>query len=107
TARPLPQQAFRLGGQQTVRGFDYGTRGGQALWAAQLDMPLRRGILRPVVFVDAGQSAAATDLFGSRVLAGGGAGLALLGDLLRFDLSHPISRGGDGLRFDLVVRSLF
>ncbi len=107
TDQPLPQQAFRLGGQQTVRGFNYGTRGGQALWAAQLDVPLRHCIVRPVAFVDAGQSARAADLFGSRVLAGGGVGLALLGDLLRLDLSHPISRGGDGLRFDLVVRSLF
>ncbi len=107
TRHPLPQQAFRLGGQQTVRGFDYGTRGGEALWAAQLDWPLRRGFLQPIVFADAGQSAAAADLFDSRVLAGGGLGLGLLGGLVRFDLSHPISRGGDGLRFDLVVRGLF
>lgn len=107
TNSPLPQQTFRIGGLGTVRGFDYGTRRGQAFWAAQLDWPLRRGLLQPVVFVDAGQAAAATDLFGSRALAGGGAGLALLGGLLRFDLSYPMTDGGSGLRFDLGVRAIF
>jgi hypothetical protein len=104
---PLPQQAFRLGGQETVRGFDYGTRRGQTLWAAQLDWPVSGGFLRPYLFVDAGQTGTASGMLGSRLLSGGGAGLGLLGGLLRFDLSHPISEGGSGLRVDLVVRSLF
>lgn len=107
TNNPLPQQAFRLGGQQTVRGFDYGTGGGQAMWSAQLDVPLTRGWAQPVAFVDAGQAARASDLFGSRVLSGGGLGLSLLGGLLRFDFSHPISAGGSGLRFDLAGRGFF
>ena len=104
---PLPQQAFRLGGQETVRGFDYGTRRGQALWAAQVDWPVSGGFFRPYLFIDAGQAAPASGLFRTRLLSGGGAGLGLFGGLLRFDLSHPISEGGSGLRFDLVVRSLF
>ncbi len=107
TAAPLPQQAFRLGGSGTVRGFDYGTRRGQAFWAAQLDVPLKRGVVRPVLFLDAGQAGQARGLFETRVLTGGGLGLALLGDLFRVDLSHPISRGGDGLRVDLTARGLF
>jgi len=107
SSNPLAQQAFILGGVGTVRGFDYGTRRGQAFWAAQLDWPLRSGAIQPVLFADAGQADRASDLFRSRALAGGGAGLALLGDLVRFDLSHPITGGGRGMRFDLVVRSLF
>ena len=107
TADPLPQQAFRIGGTGTLRGFDYGTRRGQAFWAAQFDWPLIRGLVQPVVFVDAGQAASASDLFGSRALAGGGAGLMLLGGILRFDLSHPITSGGSGLRFDLGVQGIF
>jgi hypothetical protein len=34
TADPLPQQAFRLGGLGTVRGFDYGTRAPRLLGGA-------------------------------------------------------------------------
>lgn len=107
TSDPLPQQAFRLGGLTTVRGFDYGTRGGQAFWAAQLDWSLRQGLVQPVVFVDAGQGGGASGLFETAVIAGAGGGLSLLGGLFRFDLSHPLTEGGSGLRFDLGVRSVF
>ncbi|MEO8634414.1 MAG: hypothetical protein ABI587_03955 [Gemmatimonadales bacterium] len=107
TANPLPQQAFRLGGSGTVRGFDYGTRGGQATWSVQMDWPLVRGVLQPVLFADAGQAARASDLFGSRLLAGGGLGFALLGGVLRFDFSHPFTTGGSGLRFDVGARALW
>ncbi len=107
TANPLPQQAFRLGGSGTVRGFDYGTRSGQAAWSVQADWPLARGVLQPVLFADAGQAARASDLFGSRLLAGGGLGFALLGGVLRFDFSHPITTGGSGLRFDVGARALW
>lgn len=109
TANPLPQQAYRIGGTGTVRGFDYGTRSGRGFWAAQVDWPLRRGLVQPVLFADAGQAGNLGDGTpggpGS-VIAGGGAGLSLVGGLLRFDLSHPITKGGDGLRFDLSVRAL-
>jgi Haemolysin secretion/activation protein ShlB/FhaC/HecB len=104
---PLPQQTFRIGGLNSVRGFDYGTRRGQAFWAAQLDWPLKRGLVQPMLFADAGQAAQASELFRSSVIAGGGAGLALLGGVLRFDLSHPFTDGGSGLRFDLGVRGFF
>lgn len=107
TADPLPQQAFRAGGMGTVRGFDYGARRGQAFWAAQLDLPLTRGMVRPVAFADAGQAARAAGLFESPLLAGGGLGVEFFGGLLRMDLSHPITRGGGGLRFDLGVRGWF
>lgn len=107
TARPLAQQAFRVGGAGSVRGFDYGTRRGEAFWTAQLDWPLSRGVVQPVLFADAGQAAGARALFGSRAIAGGGIGLALLGGAVRFDLSHPFTQGGSGLRFDLGMRGFF
>ncbi len=107
TASPLAQQAFRVGGTASVRGFDYGSRRGQAFWSAQLDWALARGIIQPVLFADAGQAARAADLFRSPALAGGGVGLALFGGVLRFDLSHPITHGGSGLRLDLGIRGLF
>jgi hypothetical protein len=107
TGNPLPQQAFRLGGSGTVRGFDYGTRGGQATWSVQMDWPLARGVLQPVLFADAGQAARASDLFRSDLLAGGGLGFALLGGILRFDFSHPFTSGGSGLRFDVGARALW
>ena len=101
-----PQSLFRLGGVATVRGFDYGTRRGQAIWAAQLDATPFAGRLRPVAFVDAGQSARAADLFSSAVLVGAGVGLSLFHGALRFDLSHPITPDHGGkLRFDIVVQA--
>ena len=110
TARPLAQQAFRIGGSGTVRGFDYGTQAGRGFWAAQVDWPISRGLIQPVLFADAGQAGSLGDGSApgvkSPVIAGGGAGLSILGGLLRFDLSHPITKNGNGLRFDLVMRAL-
>jgi hypothetical protein len=102
-----PQSLFRLGGIATVRGFDYGTRRGQAIWAAQLDATPFGGRLRPVAFVDAGQAARAADLFSSEVLVGAGLGLSLFHGALRFDLSRPITPDPGGkLRFDIVVQAV-
>jgi hypothetical protein len=107
TRPTLRQSAFRLGGVNTVRGFEYGNLRGQAFWAAQLDLTPFRGRLRPVAFVDAGQAARPDDLFGSAALVGGGVGVSLFGGLLRFDLSHPITPDAGGkLRFDIVVQGV-
>ena len=101
----LPQTLFRLGGINTVRGFDYGIRQAPAFWAAQADLTLLPGRFRPVVFVDAGQAAASRDLLSSPALVGIGAGLALLRGLIRCDVSRALSPHQDGkLRFDLVLQ---
>jgi hypothetical protein len=106
TGPTLQQSLFRLGGQQTVRGFDYGTRRGQAFWAAQLDFSPFGGRLRPVAFVDVGQAANPADLFSSTALAGAGAGVSLFGGALRFDLSHSLTPDTGGkVRFDIVVQA--
>lgn len=105
---PTPSQSlFRLGGVNTVRGFEYGTRRGPTIWAAQLDLAPLGGRIRPVVFVDAGQVAALSDLFSSTALVGGGAGLSLLRGLLRLDVSRPVTPDlGGKLRFDLVIKAV-
>lgn len=99
----LPQSAFRLGGLNTVRGFDYGTVVGQAFWAAQLDVTPLASRIRPVLFVDAGQAGPADGLFSTRALVGAGAGLSLLRGALRFDVSRRLSPDVARLRFDLVI----
>jgi hypothetical protein len=99
----LPQSAFRLGGLNTVRGFDYGTLVGQAFWAAQLDVTPLPGRIRPVLFVDAGQAGAADGLFRTKALAGGGAGLSFFRGAVRFDVSRRLSPDVARLRLDLVV----
>lgn len=102
----MPQMAFRLGGLNTIRGFEYGIRRGPTFWATQLDVALVGGRVRPVIFLDAGQAASLSDLTSSTALVGGGAGLSLFSGLVRFDLSHPISPDGGGkLRFDIVIQA--
>ncbi len=106
TRPTLQQSLFRLGGINTVRGFDYGSLRGQAFWAAQLDLAPVGGRLRPVLFLDAGQAARPAELFESEALVGGGVGVSMFSGLLRFDLSYPINPDRDGtLRFDIVVQA--
>jgi hypothetical protein len=107
TEPALPQTLFRLGGLNTVRGFEYATLRGPAFWAAQVDFALLSGRVRPILFLDAGQAARMIDLFSSTALVGGGAGLSLLKGLIRLDLSHPVSpETGGKLRFDLVIQGV-
>ena len=103
-----PQFQFRLGGRETVRGFDYGVLTAPSFWAAQLDVSPLKGTIRPVLFLDAGQADDPDALFQSKALVGGGAGVSVYSPLLhttliRLDLSHPISPdNGDAWRFDVV-----
>lgn len=103
-----PQFQFRLGGRETVRGFDYAQLTGRAFWAAQLDLSPLRNTIRPVLFLDAGQAAAPDALFASKALVGGGIGVSMYSPLLhatlvRLDLSHPITPdNGSKWRFDVV-----
>jgi hypothetical protein len=103
----LPQTLFRLGGLNTVRGFEYGTVRSQAMWAVQLDLAPLGGRVRPVAFLDAGQGAEISGLFSSTALVGGGMGLSLFSGLIRLDFSHPISPDAGGkVRFDIVVQGV-
>lgn len=99
----LPQALFRVGGLQSVRGFDYGAHAGQAFWAAQADFTLSQSWgFRPVLFIDAGQASRPGDLFKQEPLVGAGIGASLLRGLIRFDLSHGLTGSGNKLRFDIV-----
>jgi hypothetical protein len=102
TDDPLPQSAFRLGGQATVRGYPYGAVQGQGFWSVQADLGLGRRAVRPVVFADAGQAGPRAGFFGRQVLSGAGAGLSFFGGIARFDLSFPITPKTGDPRFDLV-----
>ncbi len=102
TVPTLPQAEFRLGGLSTVRGFDYGLRRGRAFWSAQADVPLTSKLLRPVLFIDAGNAAAPSKLFQGEPLVGAGVAVSILRGWIRLDFSHPITPDVGGLRFDLV-----
>jgi hypothetical protein len=105
TEPALPQSLFRLGGLNTVRGFEYGTLHGVGFWAAQTNVTLFDGRVRPILFLDAGQASTLADLLSSAALVGAGAGIALFKGLIRFELSRPISPDvGGRLRFDLVLQ---
>lgn len=106
TEPTTPQALFRVGGVNTVRGFEYASLRGPAFWAGQLDMTPFNGRVRPVAFIDAGQASRISRLFSSTARVGAGVGLSLFRGLLRFDLSHPVSPDHGGkVRFDLVVQS--
>jgi hemolysin activation/secretion protein len=102
---PLPQAAFRLGGEATVRGFPYGVLTGQAFWALQGDLGLGHGNVRPVLFADAGQVGPRQGFFDREVLTGAGAGVSFFGGIVRFDLSVPVHPSGGDPRFDIVFNA--
>lgn len=102
TDDPLPQSAFRLGGQATVRGHPYGVLQGQGFWSVQADLGLGRKAIRPVLFADAGQAGPRQGFFDRQVLSGAGVGVSFFGGIVRFDLSIPIAPESGDPRFDLV-----
>ena len=103
-AAVVPQMGLWAGGVNTVRGYDFGVASGDLLWAAQVDLMRRgRGALKTVLFADAGQAGSRAAFGDAPLLAGAGAGVSLLGGLIRAEVSHPLTeRNGRGLRFDLV-----
>jgi hypothetical protein len=99
----IPQALFRAGGLRSVRGYDYGSARGQAMWSVQTDLTFSDNWgLRPVVFLDAGQASSTRELFRAEPLVGIGIGASVLRGLIRFDLSHPLTGDRRKLRFDLA-----
>ena len=70
-------------------------------WQSDLTLSDSWGF-RPVIFLDVGQAARASDVFKAEPLVGAGVGASLLRGFIRFDLSHPLTDYPKGLRFDLV-----
>jgi hypothetical protein len=97
----VPQMLYRVGGPQTVRGFDYGERRGDAFWSAQLDFGLKKdGVISPVIFGDIGDAT----FSGFDPLIGIGGGVSLLEGFIRLNLSKGLEPDRD-LRFDLLFRA--
>jgi hypothetical protein len=100
TGDDVPQLLFRVGGPESVRGYNYGTRVGRAAWAAQLDVALtRNSIISPVAFADAGNIAGS----GKPLMSAGG-GLSFFSGFMRFNLAKGLAPRTPA-RFDLLFRA--
>jgi hypothetical protein len=98
----IPQREFRLGGLQTLRGYPAGAFRGGSAWTASLDLSLWRGGVSPVVFVDAGQVAPRLARFSGQPALSFGAGVSLLGGVLRLDGARPVAPNAKW-RFNLTM----
>ncbi len=97
----VPQMLYRVGGPETVRGFDYNTRMGRSFWSAQLDFALKPGaLLAPVVFADIGDA----NFSGSAPLVGIGGGLSIIQGMARINLAKGVWPDR-GVRFDLLFQA--
>ena len=100
----VPQLSLRAGGQNSVRGYDFGVARGDMMWAAQLDVTRpSRSAVKVVGFIDAGQAGNRAIFGAAPFLSGAGVGISFLGGFIRTELSHPLTETtGRGFRFDLV-----
>ena len=110
TDDPLPQMAFRAGGQQSIRAARYGSLRGQTFWSAMVDVTPWGGTFRPVFFADAGWAGAIDDFETQQPLVGGGVGLSIYSSLLRsglirIDLSHQFAPSSSAYRLDVIVQA--
>jgi hemolysin activation/secretion protein len=79
-----------MGGVRTVRGQSPGTQSGDAFWLARAELGTRQGIVRPLLFYDAGWAGARNRWGGTRPQQGAGLGFGLLDGLLRVDIARGI-----------------
>ncbi len=86
----IPQREFRLGGLKTLRGYPAGAFRGGSAWTASVDVSYAGGMLAPVVFADAGQVAPKLARFTGQPAVSYGAGLSLLGGVVRLDVARPV-----------------
>ncbi len=83
------QREWRLGGLNTVRGFEHGARRGDSYWSARFEASPRRKAITPVVFADVGWAGSTDDWPGGDAIWSVGAGASLLWGILRADLVFP------------------
>ncbi len=83
------QREWRLGGLDTVRGFEHGARRGDSYWSARLEASPRRKAITPVAFADVGWAGATDDWPGGDAVWSMGAGASFLWGILRADLVFP------------------
>ncbi|UCG85601.1 MAG: hypothetical protein JSW71_16965 [Gemmatimonadota bacterium] len=95
----LIQMRYRLGGPETVRGYDYGVNRGRAFWSTQADLELAVSQWwSPTVFVDV----ADIDFTGTP-LVGIGAGIFLFSGWIEAALAKGMTNQGR-VRFDIYVQ---
>jgi hypothetical protein len=83
------QRAWRIGGLETVRGFEHGILLGDSYWTGRIELSRGRRVLRPVVFADVGWAGDTHDWPGHDPAWSVGAGASLLWGALRVDLVFP------------------
>lgn len=87
----IPQRQFRLGGVKTLRGYAAGALRGGSAWTGSADVAWLRGGWSLIVFLDAGQVAPRLARFSGPPAFSFGAGLSLLGGILRLDAARPVA----------------
>ena len=90
----VPQRDFRLGGNQTLRGYDAGALRGEWAWTVGGDVGAAHKVVAPVLFADVGQAR------GTGGKASVGAGVSLMRGLARAHVATPLERAR--ARFDLM-----
>jgi hypothetical protein len=110
TRNDVPQMLLRAGGPSTVRGYHFGTKVGEAMWAAQLEFAFRpERTVQPIVFADAGNAARFSEVFRASPLIGVGGGVAfsLLITEFRATISKSVGANHDQpVRIDLLFRAV-
>lgn len=84
------QRGWYVGGVRTVRGQIPGTQAGDAFWLGRAELGTRQGIVRPILFYDAGWAGSRDGWARSRPQQGAGIGVGLLDGLLRVDLARGL-----------------
>ena len=101
TGRIPSQRQWFLGGVRTVRGYGPGSSEGDAFWLARAELGMRQGIVRPVLFYDAGWAGNRSAPSNGPRLQGVGGGISLFDGLIRFDTARP--RRGGAWRADVYL----
>jgi hypothetical protein len=101
----IPQREFRLGGAQTLRGYEAGALRGASAYAASVSGTLAGRVVSPELFADIGQVAARRLAFGGRPRASVGAGVSVLWGLVRLHVARALDSGAHW-RFDIAFAAL-
>ncbi|MBX6332783.1 MAG: hypothetical protein IRY91_13125 [Gemmatimonadaceae bacterium] len=102
-----PQRFWYLGGPQTVRGQDAGTRAGNAYWFGRAEVGYAVVAARPTLFFDIGWAGNRDDwAHPGRPITGAGAGASFLDGLMRFDVARGI-HSDNGWRVDFYLDARF
>lgn len=83
------QRFWRIGGLETVRGFEHGSQFGDSYWVGRVEVGPRRWTLSPVLFADVGWAGDTDEWPGDDPLWSLGAGASLFRGILRLDLVFP------------------